>query len=230
MFNSIFINGNDVGYVLIAIGVAILTGIAYSFILSLRLRSTKGLFISLALLPSIVALSFIVLNVLITNTTVTAITSVAVAMVAMGLIRFRSANGRAEEMVLLFASVASGAAFGMGFIAYGVIGLLVIAGIYDLLSFLPIFTNKRFKAEKLLKITIPESLDYTDVFKETFDHFLRVNELVEVKTTGMGSMFRLSYRIILKNPKEEKELIDELRTKNGNLEISILPYVEPTTL
>ena len=78
----------------------------------------------------------------------------------------------------------------------------------------------------MLKITIPESLDYSEIFDATFAHYASESELVGVKTTNMGSMFRLSYRIVLKDAKEEKEMIDELRTKNGNLEISMLPYVE----
>ena len=71
-------------------------------------------------------------------------------------------------------------------------------------------------------------MDYSDVFDETLSHYARTSELVGVKTTNMGSMFRLSYRIVLKDAKEEKEFIDELRMKNGNLEISVLPYVEET--
>ena len=83
----------------------------------------------------------------------------------------------------------------------------------------------RFDKEKMLKITIPESLEYNDVFNDTFARFLKHNELMEVKTTAMGSLFKLSYKIELKNKREEKQFIDELRTKNGNLEISILPFV-----
>ena len=94
------------------------------------------------------------------------------------------------------------------------------------ITFLPIFTHKKFAQERLLKVTIPESLDYSEVFDDTFKHYTSEAEMVGVKTTNMGSMFRLSYRIILKDVREEKEMIDELRTKNGNLEISLLPYVE----
>ena len=78
----------------------------------------------------------------------------------------------------------------------------------------------------LLRVTIPESLDYSDVFKPTFEKYLKESENVEVKTTGMGSMFRLSFKIKMKNPNEEKSLIDELRILNGNLEIQILPFEE----
>ena len=101
----------------------------------------------------------------------------------------------------------------------------MVALLFLLLSSVNLFSNKRFSSEKLLKITIPESLEYSEVFSDTFSSYLKSNELVEVKTTGMGSLFRLSYRIELNDSKEEKQFIDELRTKNGNLEISILPYV-----
>ena len=80
--------------------------------------------------------------------------------------------------------------------------------------------------EKLLRITIPESIEYHDIFDDTFAHYLKSYESVGVKTTGMGSMFRLSFKIVMKDPAEEKALIDELRTKNGNLEIAITPYTD----
>ena len=89
---------------------------------------------------------------------------------------------------------------------------------------LHIFDGKRFANEKTLQITIPESLEYSDAFRETFANYLKISEMIGVKTTGMGSLFRLTYKIILKNPEDEKRFIDELRTKNGNLEISILPF------
>ena len=79
----------------------------------------------------------------------------------------------------------------------------------------------------MLKITIPESLNYTEIFNDTFEKYLKQFDIVEVKTTAMGSMFKLSFRVVLKDASKEKELIDELRIKNGNLEISILPFVEP---
>ena len=80
-----------------------------------------------------------------------------------------------------------------------------------------------------MRVTIPESLEYHDVFDETFGQYLRSWENVGVKTTGMGSMFRLSFKIQMKDSNEEKALIDELRTKNGNLEIAITPYAEEQT-
>ena len=121
----------------------------------------------------------------------------------------------------------SGIAFGMGYVAYGVIILLGMAVIYLALSLLPIFEHKSMSEERMLRITIPESLEYSGAFDDTFKHYLRSYENAGVKTTGMGSMFRLSFKIVMKDPAEEKAFIDELRTKNGNLEISVLPYTEP---
>ena len=89
-----------------------------------------------------------------------------------------------------------------------------------------LFEHKSMAQDKLLRITIPESLDYYDVFDDTFAHYLASWESVGVKTTGMGSMFRLSFKIRMKTPGEEKAFIDELRTKNGNLEIAITPYAD----
>ena len=143
---------------------------------------------------------------------------------AFALVRFRSAPGSADEIVSIFATMASGVAFGIGYLAYGAIILILIAVIYDLLTLLNIFEHKNVVEEKLLNITIPETLDYTDVFKKTFDNYLKEAESVGVKTTGMGSMFKLSFKIKMKDKNKEKEMIDELRTLNGNLEIQILPY------
>ena len=145
---------------------------------------------------------------------------------AFGLIRFRSAPGSADEIAAVLIAMGSGIAFGMGYVAYGVIILLGLAALYFVIAALPIFEHRGLSAEKLLKVTIPESLEYNGAFDEIFDRYLRSVESVGVKTTGMGSMFRLSYRITMKNPGEEKALIDALRTKNGNLEISILPYAQ----
>ena len=127
--------------------------------------------------------------------------------------------------MLLFAGIAVGLVCGLGYVAFAAIFAALVAGLYILLTSVNLFNNKRFNNEKMLKITIPESLEYSDVFNDTFSHYLKHNELMEVKTTGMGSLFKLSYRIELKDKREEKAFIDELRTKNGNLEISILPFV-----
>ena len=226
MFSSVFLEETSVSMIFLMLGLALVSGVVYSYIVSFKLRSSKGVFITAAVMPMIVSLAICLLGAFLSSTTST-VSRIATLAVALGLIRFRSTNGSAEEMLILLGSVVSGLVFGLGYLAFGAIGMVAIALIYILLSQLPLFNNKRFAAEKMLKITIPESLNYTEVFNDTFDQYLKQHEIVEVKTTGMGSMFKLSFRVVMKDPAKEKEFIDDLRIKNGNLEISILPFVEP---
>ena len=212
MFDSIYSATVTVSEYFTMAGAALVSGVLFAWIMSFKVRSTKRFFIVNAILPFTIA------------TVITFVAGNIGAGVAFGgafaLIRFRSAQGMNAAVR---AVVRTGVAFGMGYIAYGVIILLALAGLFFLLSMLPIFEHQRGE-EKLLKITIPESLEYADVFADTFSRYLSSVQSEGVKTTGMGSMFRLSYKIKMKDPKQEKAFIDELRTKNGNLEISILPY------
>jgi hypothetical protein len=145
---------------------------------------------------------------------------------AFGLIRFRSAQGSADEIAAILIAMGAGIAFGMGYLAYGVIILLALGLLYFLFSHLKLFDSKRASEERLLKVTVPESLEYTDMFDDVFAQYLKSVERIGVKTTGMGSMFRLSFLIRMKDPKQEKSFIDAIRVRNGNLEISLLPYSE----
>ena len=200
-------------------GAALVSGLIFSWIMSFKVHSKKRFFIVAAILPFVVAavITFV-------NGNIGA--GVAIGG-AFGLIRFRSAQGSAEELAAILIAMASGIAFGMGYVGYGVIILLGLSVVYLGLSSLPIFEHGGAYSEKTLKITIPESLEYTGAFDEIFSRYLKSVESTGVKTTAMGSMFRLSYKIIMNDLAEEKAFIDELRTKNGNLEISILPYEEP---
>ena len=219
MFDSIYSStAISVREFLIVAGTSLLSGVLFAWLMSFKIRSTKRFFIVNAIMPFAVA------------TVVMFVSGSIGAGIAFGgafaLIRFRSAQGSSEELASILIAMCAGMAFGMGYVAYGVIIILVLALLFFLLSSLPIFEHKKAYPEKLLKVTIPESLDYSGVFSDTFEHYLKTYENVGVKTTGMGSMFRLSFRIVMKDQSEEKEFIDELRTKNGNLEISILPFVE----
>ena len=218
---------NQVLGALTVTGIALAIGIVFAILLSFKMRGTKGFFITVLLMPTVVAAVISMLTVFMNNLTLeqTYMSRLLTIAVALGLVRFRSSNGRAEEMLVLFAAVAIGLVSGLGYVLFAAILALVVALVYLGIASTTLFSGKRFSNEKVLKITIPESLEYTEVFEQTFSHYLKFVELIEVKTTGMGSLFRLSYRIQMKNIKEEKEFIDELRTKNGNLEISILPYV-----
>lgn len=210
--------------VLSIVGIALVIGGVFTFLVSLKLRATKGFFITAAMLPAVIASIIAVMSVFLVSQTSSTIARIATIAVALGLIRFRSLNAKAEELLVLFLDVAIGLITGLGYVALAGILAAALVLVYLVLASLHVFDGKRFGKEKTLKVTIPENLEYSDVFNDTFAHYLKSNELIGVKTTGMGSMFRLSYKIVLKDPKEEKEFIDELRTKNGNLEISVLPY------
>ena len=218
MFDSIYTSTVTPAQFFLMASVTLVSGILYAWIMSFRIRSTKRFFLVTALIPFIVGsvITFV-------NGNIGA--GVAVGG-AFGLIRFRSAPGSADEIAAILVAMGSGIAFGMGYLAYGVVILICLAVIYFLLSHVPIYEHKSLAADQLLRITIPESLEYNGAFDETFAHYLKKVENAGVKTTGMGSMFRLSFKIQMKDPAEEKAFIDELRTKNGNLEIALLPYTE----
>ena len=209
---------------LIIVGITFVISVIFTFLVSLKMRGTKSFFITSCLMPMIVASVISMVSIFLDDATSGAVRIATIA-VALGLIRFRSVNGRAEEMLILFAGIATGLIAGLGYVVFALIFALVVALIYLGLSSLNVFNNKRFSNEKMLKITIPESLEYNEMFSDTFSTYLKSFEMMEVKTTAMGSLFKLSYRIVFKNNNEEKQFIDELRTKNGNLEISILPFV-----
>ena len=224
---SLFELMSNVDSVLVALmvtAIAFAISLLFTFLISLKMRGTKSFFVTSAIMPMIVAAVVSMVSIFLDNATSGAVRIATIA-VALGLIRFRSTNGRAEELLLLFAGIATGLVCGLGYVVFALIFAVVVALLFLALSSVNLFTNKKFTNEKMLKITIPESLEYSDVFTDTFATYLKSNELLEVKTTGMGALFKLSYRIELNDIKEEKQFIDELRTKNGNLEISILPYV-----
>ena len=225
--NSLFNMLNNVDKVIIAliiVAIAFVISMLFTLAISLKMRGTKSFFITSAIMPMIVAAVVSMVSIFLDDTTSGAV-RIATLAVALGLVRFRSANAKAEELLLLFAGIAIGLVCGLGYVVFAAILATFIAILYLLLTSVNLFNGKRFDDEKMLKITIPESLEYKEVFDDTFARYLKSNELMEVKTTGMGSLFKLSYKIELKNKKEEKAFIDELRTKNGNLEISILPFV-----
>jgi len=218
MFDSIYTSVITPAQFFLMAGVALAAGFLYAWLMSFRVRSTKRFFIVTSLIPFVVA------------SVITFVNGNIGAGVAIGgafsLIRFRSAPGSADEIAAILIAMGAGIAFGMGYLAYGVIILLALALLYYLFASLGLFDSKPMQEEQLLKITVPESLEYADMFDEIFSRYLKSAERLGVKTTGMGSMFRLSYLIRMKDSKAEKAFIDELRTRNGNLEISLLPYSE----
>jgi hypothetical protein len=221
MFDSIYTTTVTAGQFFTMAAFALVSGLVYSWVISFRVESSKRFFLVTSILPLAVAC------------VITFVNGNIGAGVAIGgafsLIRFRSAQGTADEIASILMAMASGMAFGLGYLGYGVCILLGLSVMYFLLSALPIFEHKNRLATRLLRVTIPETLEYSGTFDEIFAHYLKKYESIGVKTTGMGSMFRLSYKVQFKNPSEEKAFIDEIRTKNGNLEVAVLPYSEINT-
>lgn len=176
-------------------------------------RYTKSFVTTLALLPAVVSVVIMMVN---GNVG----TGVAVAG-TFSLVRFRSVPGTAKEIGALFLAMGTGLVVGMGYIAYAflfaiVLGLATL--VYNQLDF---GLSKKGQLYKTLHITIPEDLNYSDVFDEVFLDYTSSYELVQVKTTNMGSLFRLTYNLTLTQKGIEKEFIDKLRCRNGNLEIIV---------
>lgn len=154
-------------------------------------------------------------------------TSVAI-MGAFSLVRFRSLPGTSKEILSVFFAMTVGLATGMGHLVFAIIITIIGSLAIFILSKVALF-NKN-KKEKILKIMIPENLDYTNVFDDIFETYTEKVELEQVKTTNMGSMFDLSYRIILNENVNEKAFLDDLRVKNGNLKVMISHPIEESDL
>ena len=136
---------------------------------------------------------------------------------AFGLVRFRSAPGSARDITCIFLAMTLGLATGMGYIGIAVVtgaAMCLLLLVYAALSF-----GRRPEEEKELKITIPENLDYTGLFEDLFAEYTRSAELISVRTTGMGSLYSLHYHVTLVSSEAEKQLLDAIRCRNGNLDI-----------
>jgi ABC-type transport system involved in multi-copper enzyme maturation permease subunit len=171
---------------------------------------TKSFVVTIVLMPVIVQMVIMLVN---GNVG----TGVAV-MGAFSLVRFRSVAGSAREIAAIFLSMALGIATGMGYLGMAAIAIVVI-GLTQILLVLTPFGEKG-GGTKELKITIPESLDYSGIFDDLFEKYAKKIELVQVKTTNMGSLFELRYHVNLRDKTQEKAFIDDLRCRNGNLNIS----------
>lgn len=192
---------------------AIVLGVVLAFLYTFKTRYTKSFFITLSVLPAVVCVVIMMVNGSIGA-------GIAVAG-AFSLVRFRSAPGTAKEIVAIFLAMGTGLILGMGYIAYAVLFGLVLSLVMMLLT--AVFNTKAtFVKSKTLKITIPEDLNYTQVFEPVLTKYASSYELINVKTANLGSLFKLTYNLTLKDANSEKELIDELRIRNGNLEVAIM--------
>ena len=198
---------------LLCLGCALVLGLVMAFAYMYRTRYTKSFVITLALLPAVVCIVIMLVN---GNVG----TGVAVAG-AFSLVRFRSVPGTAKEICTLFLAMGAGLIAGMGYLGFAVLFTVIMCVIFVLYNCLDFGAKKNAATFKTFNITIPEDLDYTGVFDDIFAEYTRSHDLIRVKTTNMGSMFKLTYNVELTDATREKEMIDKLRCRNGNLEIAV---------
>lgn len=198
---------------LLCVAFSLFVGIILALSYMYKTRYTKSFVTTLALLPAVVCVVIMMVN---GNVG----TGVAVAG-AFSLVRFRSIPGTAKEIGALFLAMGAGLIAGMGYLAFSFVFSTVLAVMFMLYNKMDLGTRKNQAKYKTIRIVIPEDLDYTGVFEDLFEDYTEKYELVQVKTINMGSMFRLTYDIVLSDAKKEKEMIDKLRERNGNLEITV---------
>lgn len=210
MFTSIIESGSlSVQSALICIMSAIILGFVIARVYMFCGSYSKNFVNTLVVLPALVGVVIMMVN---------GQLGTGMAVVgAFSLVRFRSLPGSSREISSLFFAMSIGLATGMGYITFAVLGTVVLCVIMILMYVLHFGERKEMEQE--LKITIPENLDYTNIFDEIFEKNTKKVQLDRVKTTNLGSMFELSYMIELKNEVNPKEMIDEIRCRNGNLPI-----------
>ena len=189
--------------------VSVALGVLIAAIYMQQGNYSKNFVVTLAMMPVLVQVVIMMVN---GNVG----TSVAV-LGTFGLVRFRSVPGTSREIANIFFAMAVGLATGMGYITFAVAMVVVVGGMFLILGKTS-FGERKYD-EKDLRITIAEDLDYTDIFEDIFQEYTSKCSLEQVKTTNLGSMYELRYHITLKDAKKEKEMIDQLRCRNGNLTI-----------
>ncbi|MBQ6583474.1 MAG: DUF4956 domain-containing protein [Mogibacterium sp.] len=210
LLSTIMANGITANAFLASTACSILIGLFIACVFSRERKFTQSFLLTLALMPLTVQLVIMLVNGNIGA-------GVAVAG-AFSLVRFRSAPGSGQEITSIFLSMAVGLATGMGYLGIAVLFTLVFTALYLILSRLRF--GSQSEGERILKVTIPETLDYEEVFDDILSQYTESAELVEVKTASLGSLYKLTYRILPKQDQSVRQMIDELRVRNGNLEIS----------
>lgn len=205
----------DPAMMMLAIGVSLLLGLVIAKVYQFKTVYSKSFVMSLALLPTLIAIVIFLVN--------GSLGAGVAVMGAFSLIRFRSAPGGAKELVSIFLVMTIGIAIGMGYLVFATVFTLIMSLAMLLLEVVNFGQMKH--SMRQLTIVIPESLDYESIFDDIFNKAANHVELANVKTSDMGSLFKLKYIIQLNGRMTEKELIDALRTRNGNLEIAISRYI-----
>ena len=210
VFDSGSVNVISVGNFLLCLGVSLLIGAAIAWTAGRRKGTSWSFLISLAALPVLACATIMMVNGNIGAGVATA--------GAFSLIRFRSAAGTAREIAMIFLAMVCGLITGMGYLAYAVLFCLILCALFLALG----KADPEAKGlKKTLRITVPEDRDYEGAMEIPLKQYCSAYELKQVKTVNMGSLFRMTYEVTLKPDARTKDLIDDLRCLNGNLEIAI---------
>lgn len=216
LFSPIFSGTFTISSYLICTATSLVLGAIIAFASGFRSRQSKSFLLALFLLPAIVQTVIMLVN-----------GSVGTAVAVMGafsLVRFRSAPGSAKEIVSIFLAMAAGLATAVGYVALAAIFVIIICLVIICANFVNIKEKDDLFRE--LRITIPESLNFAHEFDDLFDKYTKESKLLNVKTTNMGSLYKLIYKIRLNKEDDIQDFINDLRCRNGNLEISIM--IPPT--
>ena len=195
-----------------SVGAALGLGLLLALIYCFRSRYTKSFVVTLVTLPAIVAVVIMMVNGNIGA-------GVAVAG-TFSLVRFRSVPGQARDIAFIFLSMAIGLVCGMGYLGYALLITAVLGGANLLLQLVG-FGGASTRLDRTIRITVPEDLDFVGLFDEVLDTYATSHELVSVKTTNMGSLYKLTYNVQLRDATHVRQLIDDLRCRNGNLEVAM---------
>ena len=211
MFRSVISGTLNINSACICIISAVILGLIISIVHMKTSRYSKNFIITLAVLPILVSVIMIMVN---GNLG----TGIAIAG-AFSLVRFRSMPGNAKEIMSVFFAMTIGIAIGAGYVVFAGIIILVVSLMILILSIAKYGDNNN--KYKRLDIVVPETLDYDTIFDDIFNKYVDNYELIRIKTTNLGSLYELKYDITLKDNIKEKDFIDDLRVRNGNLKISI---------
>ncbi len=210
IFNSILTGSFSVGTYLLCLLFAGLCGVIPALTLRRESTASRSFLLSLVVLPIIVTTVILMVN---GNVG----TGIAVAG-AFSLVRFRSAAGKARDITAIFLVMTAGLACAAGYIAAALLFTVIASAVMALLSRIPLSCERAME----LHITVPESLHFADAFEDLFAQYAKTWKLVKAKTSNMGSLYKLDYKIELKDSSAMQEFLDALRCRNGNLEIALL--------
>lgn len=198
-----------------AIGVGLVLGLILAKVYQYKTIYSKSFMMTLVMLPTLIAIVIFLVN--------GSLGAGVAVMGAFSLIRFRSAPGGAKELLAIFLAMTIGIAVGMGYLVFASVFTMIMSVVMLLLETVNFGQMKH--SMRQVTVVIPESLDYETVFDDIFQKATNYVELANVKTSDMGSLFKIKYIVQLNGTMTEKELVDALRTRNGNLEIAISRYV-----